>query len=568
MHVAAGLDLTFLDSLNFLQMKLSKIPACFDLTEMKKGYFPHLFNKKENKHYVGSYPSLEYYGVDYMSAKERTEFEKWHLSKNNEVFDFQRELREYCISDVDILRKGCMKFREIMMSVTSTTKKNDKGKTVKLPGLDPFNYVTIASACQAIYRELFLEEEYETYLTNRITRRPLKDQRNMRKVTLQTHSAKHPFVGWNGKWRSVDEKGAPLYIKHALNEGEHRLPGTRYRLDGYVEKTKTAYEFHGCVVHGCPQCYPQDRSSTKHPLTKHTMNELYYATKRKEMFLKRMGYKYVCIWEHEYHRKINLEEGMKEYVTSLDVVDRLNVRDSFLEDDLYPSVNKYAKYVCGHPDIITSNFKDLSLYFGFAKVRVLPPRNLFHPVLPYTTRDGKLKFPLCKKCADIEFQDKCVCLDKDRAIVGTWCTPELELAVSKGYQILKLYEVYHFNDTSEYDRKTGTGGLFAGYVNMFLKLKQEASGFPQECQTEEEKLDYIIKYAEKENIRLDYEQINKNPGLRTLAKICLNSFWGKFGQRLNMSQLTFLYNTEVDKFFQLLSDSTKKSLIFISSVMT
>ena len=51
-------------------MKLSKIPACFDLTEMKKGYFPHLFNKKENKHYVGSYPDHKYYGVDYMSSKE------------------------------------------------------------------------------------------------------------------------------------------------------------------------------------------------------------------------------------------------------------------------------------------------------------------------------------------------------------------------------------------------------------------------------------------------------------------------------------------------------------------
>ena len=176
---------------------------------------------------------------------------------------------------------------------------------------------------------------------------------------------------------------------------------------------------------------------------------------------------------------------------------------------LYPSVNKYAKYVCGHPDIITSNFKDLSHYFGLAKVKVLPPRNLFHPVLPYTTRDGKLKFPLCKRCADIEYKDKCTCLDKDRVIVGTWCTPELELAVSKGYKILKFYEVYHFNDTSEYDRKKGNGGLFAGYVNLFLKLKQEASGFPNECQTEEEKLDYIIKYAEKENIQLDYHQIKK-----------------------------------------------------------
>ena len=184
MHIAAGLGLTFLDSPNFLQMKLSKIPACFDLTEMKKGYFPHLFNKTENKHYVSSYPKPEYYGVDYMSSKERTEFEKWYPSKKNEVFDFQKELREYCISDVDILRKGCMKFREIMMSVTSTKKINDKGETMEHPGLDPFDHVTIASACQAVYRELFLEEEYETYLTDRITsettKRPTKFEKGVK----------------------------------------------------------------------------------------------------------------------------------------------------------------------------------------------------------------------------------------------------------------------------------------------------------------------------------------------------------------------------------------------------
>ena len=34
-----------------------------------------------------------------------------------------------------------------------------------------------------------------------------------------------------------------------------------------------------------------------------------------------------------------------------------------------------------------------------------------------------------------------------------------------------------------YDRSACKGGLFADYVNLFVKLKQEASGFPRECQT-------------------------------------------------------------------------------------
>lgn len=79
MHVAAGLDLTFLDSLNFIGMKLSKIPACFDLTEMKKGFFCHFINTTgSNQSYTGKILEVKYYGVEYMSSTERTEFEKWY----------------------------------------------------------------------------------------------------------------------------------------------------------------------------------------------------------------------------------------------------------------------------------------------------------------------------------------------------------------------------------------------------------------------------------------------------------------------------------------------------------
>jgi len=43
-------------------------------------------------------------------------------------------------------------------------------------------------------------------------------------------------------------------------------------------------------------------------------------------------------------------------------------------------------------------------------------------------------------------------------------------AVEKGYQILHIHEVWHF---PENQRKEG---LFADYVNTWLKIKEEASG--------------------------------------------------------------------------------------------
>jgi len=138
---------------------------------------------------------------------------------------------------------------------------------------------------------------------------------------------------------------------------------------------------------------------------------------------------------------------------------------------LYPSVNKYGRYPVGHPEIITSEFKDISEYFGIAKAKILPPKRLYHPVLPYLS-NGKLKFPLCRTCADNENQDDCTCTDEERILTGTWCTPEIELACLKGYEIKKIYEIYHFKESSVYDRTTGEGGLFTDYVNLFLKLNK------------------------------------------------------------------------------------------------
>ena len=105
---------------------------------------------------------------------------------------------------------------------------------------------------------------------------------------------------------------------------------------------------------------------------------------------------------------------------------------------LYPSVNKYARYPVGHPDIVTSHFDPLDTYFGIAKVKVLAPRGLYHPVLPYRS-NGKLKFPLCRTCADEERLGRCDHSDDQRAFVGTWCTPELMKALDKGYELLEMW---------------------------------------------------------------------------------------------------------------------------------
>lgn len=232
-------------------------------------------------------------------------------------------------------------------------------------------------------------------------------------------------------------------------------------------------------------------------------------TKKREKELKELGYELIVVWEHQFRYQLEKNIDLQRFVSTLDLQDRLDPRDSFFggrtnaiklhykanEDEaiqyydftsLYPWTNKYCRYPVGHPTIITDDFKDISSYFGLAKIKVLPPPRLYHPVLPYRSQ-GKLKFPLCRTCADAENQNACSCSVEERALTGTWCTPEIQMAVSKGYSILKISEVYHFEQSSMYDQTTGEGGLFAKYVNTFLKIKQEASGFPSECVSEESK---------------------------------------------------------------------------------
>ena len=346
---------------------------------------------------------------------------------------------------------------------------------------------------------------------------------------------------------------------------------------------KVVLEFHGDFWHGNPKRFSR---STVNPVNHQTMGELFDKTLEKKKFLEDQGYTYKSIWESDFDMECQENPHMKAYINQLNIITRLEPCDAFFggrteaytlykeasdneEIDyydvtsLYPWVNKTGKIPVGHPEITTENFNDLDLYEGIVKCKVLPPKRLFHPVLP-CKMNGKLLFHLCKSCAEEQKQIPCNHSDEKRGFVGTWVTDELKKALEKGYELMQIYEIWHFDDVSRYDPTTKTGGLFTNYVNTFLKLKQEASGWPEWCKTEDDKRTYIDFYYQKEGIRLEYKNIKKNKGMRALAKLMLNSFWGKFGQRSNMSQVEFVDDPAV-YFDKLTSDKEKVTAVnFIS----
>ena len=149
-----AIEITFIDSLNFIPMALARFPKTFGQDELCKGYFPHFFNKDENQEYVGPIPCQDDYGVNYMKPEAREKFMVWHQEQveNNYVFDFQQEILKYCRSDVDILAECCKLYRELFKKATDTT--NDE------TGLDPFDSAkTIAAYCMQVYRTKFLQKD-------------------------------------------------------------------------------------------------------------------------------------------------------------------------------------------------------------------------------------------------------------------------------------------------------------------------------------------------------------------------------------------------------------------------
>ena len=321
-----GIKIKFMDSLNFIPMALAKFPKTFAQPELCKGYFPHFFNKDENQDYVGPIPCQDDYGVNFMKPEAREKFMTWHQEQqdNNYVFDFRHEILKYCRSDVDILAKCCMLYREMLKEVTAM---DGDAET----GIDPFDTATtIAGYCMQVYRTKFLQKDTIALFP--------QHQQLKRK---QSHEAL--------QWLSYTAEKEEIRIQHARNGGEKRVGN--YYLDGYCEETHTAYEYQGCYWHGkdffvrcgglpvtpihtmslflgCPECYPE--RETKNPgADNKPMEQLYQDTQTKVKYLKDRGFEVVEKWGCAFKKELKQDEEMKQYMKDHGFVEPLQPRDAF-----------------------------------------------------------------------------------------------------------------------------------------------------------------------------------------------------------------------------------------------
>ena len=524
------MSVKIIDSINFIPMALAKMPKTFGLAELKKGYFPHFFNTPDNQNYVGDYPAPTFYGAEFMSVDENVKFLKWHAEQNLKVFDFQKELEEYCKSDVDILQKSCLKFRQLFMLITVTDD--------CVEGIDPFiNSLTMPSVCHEVYRRQFMPVDSIALI-------PAFGYQNQEATSYKA-------IIWL-KYISITNN---INILHSRNGGEKKIGN--YKLDGWNIETDTAYEFHGCVFHGCPKCY---NHLTFNALKNELMSQTYLKHVKRIDEIRKNVSSLVEIWECEYNILAETNPDLKQLIIQeSNIKPPLNPRDALAggrtnaiilhyEGDadyvdftsLYPYVQKYGQFPIGHPQIITENFSEIENYFGLIYCRILPPRKLYHPVLPYHA-NGKLLFPLCAACAHSS-QHECSHSNDERCLEGTWVSLEIKVAIENGYKIDKIFEIWHWRTVEQYNTITKEGGLFTQYVNRMLKIKQEASGYPAWVQSEEDKIRYINEYNQREGILLEKNNITSNPGLKALSKLLLNSQWGRYAMQTLKTVCKFVKN--------------------------
>lgn len=246
--------------MNFIPMALSKILKAFNVSELAKGLFPHLFNKCENQKIIlNRLPDINYYNPGGIIPEDRHKFMAWYNEHQHDRFHFEEEIIKYCRSDIDILRRECLKFRSIFM-------------------------------------QMFLEEQLIGIIPPQ-GYRP-KDKQSVKAM----------------QWIKYHAQQTNIEIHHADNEGE-KVIGP-YKVDGYYEtgNQKVVMEFHGDYWHGNPKCYS---AKTLNKVLGMTMGDLYQRTLEKRKYLESLGYTYLQMWESDFDHAIESTEDMKSFIEHL-----------------------------------------------------------------------------------------------------------------------------------------------------------------------------------------------------------------------------------------------------------
>ena len=276
-------------------------------------------------------------------------------------------------------------------------------------------------------------------------------------------------------------------IEHAGRCRERRLPEVGVVVDGYSPPRDEenhrglVLQIHGCFWHGCRRCYRINRNEVL--TTSDSMNDRFERILAVSKKIKNSNYELVEKWECDFQYEVTQNTELQRFIEgSKNDQKLLDPREAFFGGrtgntvkifdcqeqetikyvdvcSLYPYICKCGKYPIGHPKIYVGREEcanimglnnDISLVNGLIKCEVLPPRNLYNPVLPVRAH-GKLIFPVCRTCCEDMIQEDCPHQDSNERILrGTWVSEEIKETVKYGFVIKYVYEIWQYEKT-QYD---------------------------------------------------------------------------------------------------------------------
>ncbi len=556
-------NIQFLDFIYFLPGSLKNIAESMSI-ECGKGDFPHRFNTRKEVDYEGRIPPMDT-EEDYWclgtkrNQKEVNEMKEFYqqqteiyctcevclvltnhtcASCRKKTWVMKEIMQQYCMQDVVVLGECCRRYREQLLEM----EEQQEGSTSmdwNPRNIDPFQFLTVPQLALNI-----LVSGYEV----------------------------SPFLNLKSKLRlgqcpqAIDwleqimrEEG--IYIQHRLNSThEYYDYEIQQFADGYDPQTGKCYVCLDCAVWGCDRCHAfeihQDTLRMHPVFPSKNYQEVYEVTEAIKYQWESKGARVIrkCELEnpalsryeqkcYEMHPMSNYFYGGRTEVFQLYYSARASKDQKLQYHDvcsLYPYVCAFKELPNGIPQFILGMHIDSERlfhpnpqikYWGYIHCRILPNPDCLIGFLPSRHPSGRLQFTL-------DEQDGC------------WGLDELELAWRQGYKILEVYGIIHWDPSQRSDQ------LFRPYVDFFLRMKQEAEGWKKlgarGNDPDEEEQSRLVEELFQSNGqigRIRKEKVSKNPVKRMLAKLFLNSLWGKFAQKPETEIFGTVYGLK--QFFEL-----------------
>lgn len=504
-------------------------------------FFPYKLLLKENFDYVGQYPSFDNFFCEIDTNETFLKKKSFYKSQNfTKAWSLKKEIMIHANIKLHLLVNAMLAFTKesflfqqaLHQSFSDEFIIRSNEKDLKNNYVNPFNY-PICSLGGLIYEIYCLN--YQNY--------------------FDIHCVKNEYTGGNLRTVSRMEHKFVSYMHYKNPEANFVSAfscenGQKYFKESipdlYCADTKKGYWFLGCAIHGHLNCLlnPEANERTLNPFGK-TYKDLNIEFQTKiENLLHNHSTEIteaVLIWECVFKKDMETDLNLKyfldhEYVFhplqrliprnamrgafidtyALKWNEKVNPDDAFYALDInglysYCAIN--FKFMTGKYDIIMGNklgnitFESNKLFYsnlpitGAIFLKILPPQNLLYPFLMYRLTDGCTINTLCAKCAETRTRTFCKHSIDQRALIGTYMISEIEFALTLGYEILAIFEVHAYFDSDF---------ILSPFVKQLNELKMR------------------------------YTSVTPNSAKRNFYKLAVNTFFGKFSQRIDKGQILFL----------------------------